>query len=252
MMFYVHKIVWPDVLSIDYCRTPAWVAGLSWRNPYLLMALPAAGLLYALRRRPRWLALAGAFAAGILPVSGLVPFAYQATSTVADRYLYLSMAVVGMASAAVVASKPRSWVIGLFLTLVVLLGVRSYDQCRKWKNTETIMGHTLQYFPCSFRANLNYGIALMSRGEFAAAVPFYEAARQLRPDDPLPYYNLGLTYAATGDDARCDQMYLKLAAMDQAKAERLKQAAAEFKSIAGPGASGSIPDGVHVERESQP
>jgi hypothetical protein len=252
VLFYARKIVWPGVLAIDYCRTPAFVAGLSWRNPYLLMAIPAAALVYALRRRPRWLAMGGAFIAGILPVAGLVPFAYQETSTVADRYLYLSMAVIAMASSAVIAGKPRPWVIGLFAALVVFLGAGSYGQCRKWKNTESVMGHTLRYYPCSYRANLNYGIALMSRGDFAGAMPFYEAAGRLKPDDPLSYYNLGLACAAAGDDDRCRQLWRTLETMDKAKADRLKQAAAEFKTLGRPEGVAPVPDGGGRTERRQP
>jgi len=164
VMFYVYKVFWPYVLTVDYGRTPAYVVGLSWRNPYLLLVLFAAGLVYRFRHRKQWLALGCAFVAGILPVSGLLPFAHQETSTVADRYLYLSMVVIAVASAAIIVGKMRLPVISLCILLVVMSGGRSFYQCSHWKNTESIMGYTLQHYPRSFRANLDYGIALMSRG----------------------------------------------------------------------------------------
>jgi hypothetical protein len=233
VMFYIHKIFWPNILAIDYCRTPVYVSDRSWFNPYLLLMMPVAGFAYRFRRRPQWLSLGCAFVAGILPVSGLLPFANQQASTVADRYLYLPMAIaaVAVAVAAIIIRKPRPWIISLFFLLLVFLGARSFYQCRAWKNTESIMGHTLQYYPCSFRANLNYGIALMSKGDFTRAIPFFENARRLKPDDPLPYYNMGLAYAGTGDGGLYEQQYQKLTTMDKAKAGRLKQAAALFEKL---------------------
>jgi len=238
LMFYLHKIVWPGTLAIDYCRTPARVAALSWKNPYVWASLPLLAAVCRLRRQPRLLALGAAFLAGILPVSGVLPFAYQQTSTVADRYLYLSMAVVGLAVAAVVVYRPRPWVVLLSVVLVLTLGLKSFDQCRVWKNTETIMGHTLRYYPCSFRANLNYGIALMSRGELVGSIPYLSAAQRLRPNDPLSYYNLGIVYAGIANKPLYERQYQKLSTMDRSKAARLKRAAAVFAALPSAGNGG--------------
>lgn len=231
VMFYLHKIVWPDILAVDYCRTPAFVKGLSWQNPHLWLWLPLAGMAWALRRRPQWLALGCAFLAGILPVSGLLPFGFQATSTVADRYLYLSMMVVGLAAAALVINRPKPAVLACCLLLVAMAGIKSFYQARHWEDTAAIMKHTLRYYPCSFTAHLNCGIALMSRGDFTGAIPCFKAARNLKPDDPLTYYNLGVAYAGIGDNASYKRQYKKLRAMNTDKAARLKQAALAFEAF---------------------
>ncbi len=55
-------------------------------------ALGLAAWLWYQRTRVPWLvSTAGVFVAGLLPVLGLVPFAFQAYSTVADRYVYIAM-----------------------------------------------------------------------------------------------------------------------------------------------------------------
>ena len=230
-MFYIHKIFWPDILVIDYCRPPAYVKGLSWTNLNLWLWLPVMGIAWGFRHRPQWLALGCAFLAGMLPVSGLVPFGFQMTSTVADRYLYLSMIVVALAASALVIRRPKPTVLIFCLLLVTVAGVRSFYQCRQWKTTASIMKHTLAYYPCSFRANLNYGIALTARGDFRQAIPFYKKARRLRPDDPLPYYNLGVAYAGIGDNVSYKRQYERLRAIDKEKAARLEQAALAFEAL---------------------
>ena len=239
VMFYIFQIIWPNVLSIDYCRTPAYVVGLSWHNPYLWLWLPLLGIAWRLRYRPQWLVLGCAFLAGILPVSGLLPFGFQLTSTVADRYLYFSMMVVTLALSALVVKNPKPAIWALCFLLVTAAGVRSFYQCRHWKNTAAIMKHTLAYYPCSFRANLNYGIALTSRGDFRQAIPFYKTAQRLRPDDPLPYYNLGVAYAGINDKASYKRQYKKLSVMDKEKAVRLEAAAEAFEALYTSGKAGS-------------
>lgn len=231
MMFYLHKIIWPDILAIDYCRTPAYVVSLSWRNPYWLMILPAAGLVYWLRNWKPWLALGAAFLAGIMPVSGLLPFVYQETSTVADRYLYLSMAAVAVMAAAIIIERQRSLVISLCILLLIILGTRSFYQCRAWHDDAAIMQHTLRHYPDSFRANLNYGIALASREDFVQAISYYQRARRLKPDSPLPYYHLGLVYAGQGDNRLYEREYEKVSSMNKAMAAKLKRAAEVFEKL---------------------
>jgi len=248
MMFYAHKIFWPDILAIDYCRTPAYVIGLSCRNPYWLMLAPVIAMVWYIRRRGHWLALGFAFVAGILPVSGLLPFAFQGTSTVADRYLYLPMLVMAVITAAIIMEKPRPLIFSLFIMLVIFLGVKSFNQCREWKNTETVMGHALRYYPRSFRANLNYGIALAGRGDFERAISHFKTARRLKPDDPLPYYHLGLAYAGTGDYGLYERYYEKVMAMDREKAARLQRAAELFKGL---NRSGTVNDLVGENRGEQ-
>ncbi len=239
VMFYAHKILWPNVLIIDYGRTPAYVTGKMWQNLYLWMALPVAGLVWGLRRRPQWVALGLAFVAGLLPVSGLLPFGFQVTSTVADRYLYMSMAVIGVMAAAVLMIKPRPLMVGLCFILVISSGVKSFYQCRQWKDTATIMGHTLEHNPDSFLANLNYGIALMCQGTFKPSIPFYQKALRLRPDSVLAYYNLGLAYIGTGDKASYEHLYQKVYTMDKQKAAKLVKAARVYEKM---NASGTMND----------
>ncbi|MFP4039373.1 MAG: hypothetical protein ACOCPQ_02115 [Desulfosudaceae bacterium] len=229
--FYVYKLIWPAIMLIDYGRTPARVLQLGWGNPFWLMAPVLAGLLYLAENRRRWLLVAAIFAAGLLPVSGLLPFAFQRTSTVADRYVYLAMMAAGLAAAELVYGRQQRLIFGLCLVLVLAWGVKSSYQCRLWHNTGRIMEYTLRYNPDSFRANLNYGIALADRAEFARALSYYQKARRLRPDDPVPRFNLGVAYAGLGRTALWRQQYEYLENRDPAKAERLARAAARFEAL---------------------
>jgi hypothetical protein len=85
--FYLFKTLLPINLCVDYGRTPTLVMSHAWG--YLAWVVPVALLVGAyLNRHQRpntWLGVV-LFVAFLLPTLGLVPFAYQAYSTVADRF----------------------------------------------------------------------------------------------------------------------------------------------------------------------
>lgn len=90
--FYLQKMLWPNPLSGNYAHTPEKVLGdpvnLAMAALTLLVAVVLAGIAW--RRDRRWLIL-GVWALLLLPVSGLVPFAFEFISGVADHYNYLAM-----------------------------------------------------------------------------------------------------------------------------------------------------------------
>jgi hypothetical protein len=92
LAFYLYKTFVPIDLCVDYGRTPPWVMSHAWG--YVAWAIPVGLLVVCYRYRERrpltWLG-ALMFVTFLLPTLGLVPFAYQAYSTVADRYAYLAL-----------------------------------------------------------------------------------------------------------------------------------------------------------------
>ncbi|HEX4510477.1 MAG TPA: hypothetical protein VH328_10370, partial [Burkholderiaceae bacterium] len=103
LAFYVLKTVLPIDLGVDYGRTPASVMAHGWS--YLVWLLPGSLLAVAFVNRQRrpltWLGLL-MFVCFLLPTSGLMPFSFQAYSTVADRYAYLALLGVGLVVADVI------------------------------------------------------------------------------------------------------------------------------------------------------
>jgi hypothetical protein len=148
--FYLCKLLIPIHLSFDYGRTPlamlhhpmlhsqlywTWIfpavlALIAWR---LLRPLPAVAVLI--------------FFLGLLPILGLIPFAYQYFSTVADRYVYLSMLGVAMAAAWALANRGSriTWCIAGAI-LIALMSL-SFIQAGVWKDTDTLYAHALALNP---------------------------------------------------------------------------------------------------------
>ena len=90
--FYLYKLVFPFSLAVSYARSPEYVMGQWWF--YIIWIIPVStgfGFWYFRKKEPLLVLAFLIFILGFLPVSGLVEFAFQDWSTVADRYLYLSM-----------------------------------------------------------------------------------------------------------------------------------------------------------------
>jgi hypothetical protein len=83
------------------------------------------------------------FVLGVLPVLGLKTFAYQYYTTVADRYVYLSMLGVALAIGwwidrhRSLAVKIATWAV------IVVLGSLSFVQAGRWTDTETLYSYSL-------------------------------------------------------------------------------------------------------------
>lgn len=176
LWFYLRKLAWPAALAPDYGRMPA----LQVRSPWLFAAwIPAGALAWAAWRKGGVLACAfGVFAAGLLPVLGLAPFHHQLISTVADRYLYLSMLGPALALAWLVTGPLAP---GLAAAGLVALGALSFRQAAFWRDTGTIFERTLEVNPASASALMNLGYGLGKAGDYPRAMALYARLMALRP-----------------------------------------------------------------------
>jgi tetratricopeptide (TPR) repeat protein len=194
LAFYLEKLVWPVQLGPDYGRTPQVVLAQGWRTlAELLLGVGLVGLgLWRQRNtwNKLWLAT-GVFVAGTLPVLGIVPFVFQAYSTVADRYVYIAMLGPALGVGAAVQWLQSQWrVRAVGILVFALLGWCSAAQVRVWQNTETLFAHTLRVNPRSTLAHNNLGLTIAQQGRFAEAVEHFQMALTLKPNATEAHYNL--------------------------------------------------------------
>jgi tetratricopeptide (TPR) repeat protein len=204
--FYLGKIFWPCRLAMDYGRYPLHVLQ-SGMEPYFagLVPIATAVLLWLGRRRAPGLWMAGAlFLAGVLPVIGLVPYYFQATSTVADRYMYLALIGPAFGFAWLLSRVPRRLLYPAGLGCVVLLGVlafRTEAQDRVWRNSESLYRQAVDINPMSFTAHDNLGIMLAEQKRYADAFIVLRETVSKWPQDPGPREDLAR--------ALCNDGYVK-------------------------------------------
>ncbi len=182
--FYLCKLVWPWPLLIDYGRRPAMVAAAGPAVPHLAALALVVILVIALWNRHR--AFAGAiavFVAGMALVLGLVPFDFQAFSTVADRYAYLSMLGVAIAVAAILSRVRQRAVQVVAAAAILAFSLVSVRQIGLWSDDDTLAGYTMKHNPTSLAAHMILACSTEHRGDLATAEAIYRDGLVTFPDD---------------------------------------------------------------------
>lgn len=221
LAFYLGKLFAPIGLTIEYGRTPASVLTHSWGKLTWLAPAAVAALGFVGRRRYPWL-VAGALISVcvLLPVLGLVPFAYQHYSTVADRYVYLAMLGPALIVARLIAEidflstvKGRVAIGVASVALAACAGL-TFQQVRHWDNSSSLFRYAVRMNPTSYGLRTNYGISLDDNGKFDAAIDQYTAAVQLDPDEPEAYQSMGMSLLHEGKDKDAESWFRKELAID--------------------------------------
>lgn len=196
--FYVGKLFWPATLGPDYGRMLASIL-TSPRVSFTLLTPVVLGVAVYLGRHKCWLP-AGLliFALALLPVLGFLPFTFQKTSTVADRYMYLAMLGPALLMAMGWELLPARTARFVLLILLAGLAARSTVQVRAWQNSFTLNNLALQVNPASTIAYNNLGAAHDKVGNFQEAQEAYLRAIAIDPFSPDAYHNLGSLYTRVG------------------------------------------------------
>jgi hypothetical protein len=198
--FYASKVVVPLDLVPDYgVRSGDLLQG---GGPWLAVLVVAATVALAIRvRRGRFRVLGAAvlfFVVASLPTAGLVPFAFQQFSTVADHYAQLAMFGVAMATAWAAANWPIRWVGAIILPVLCACAVLNLRQQGWWRDTEALYTHELAVNPDSYLAHANYGAYLHARGDWPQAEREYRQAIEVHPQVMFPRANLVKLLAIQG------------------------------------------------------
>jgi tetratricopeptide (TPR) repeat protein len=207
----------PLDLGVEYGRTPQAALSDGWG--YVAWALPVGlfGLCFS-RRRRHAIAWLGAllFGAFLLPTLGLIPFSFQAHSTVADRYAYLPMLGMGLVVADVVATVPSVLVTRAASAVILLFAVRAFDQTSHWLDNVAFLRHTLEVNPNVAFAQNNLGTILLKEQRIDEAIRHFDKALELGAGHALAQNNLGLALVAEGRLAEAEPHFQKAVELDPA------------------------------------
>ena len=207
LAFYLFKISVPIDLGVDYGRTPH--AALSHAWGYLTWAIPVALLVLAFRNRLRrpftWLG-ALLFVTFLLPTLGLAPFAYQAYSTVADRYVYLALLGVGLMVADTFDHlNARRHGVLCAATVLIALAALSFNQSGTWLTSADFLHHALDVNPAAAFAYNNLGDVALANGDLPAALADYQACLEHDPTHAKVRINLAEVYTALNRPAEAER-----------------------------------------------
>jgi protein O-mannosyl-transferase len=197
--FYLAKLIWPVNLAFIY---PRWnVSQTAWWQ-YLFPAavlLLLGGLIWWRWRGP----LAGLlfFIGTLFPALGffnVYPFRY---SLVADHFLYLaSLGPLTLAAVLLDKFAGRSGAAKTvtYGSVLLLLGVLTWRQCRNYADSETLWRATLKSTPTSTIAGNNLSHALLDKGQWDASIVLSQEVLAGNPGDPVARNNLGFALLEKG------------------------------------------------------
>ena len=204
-VFYPAKFVLPVRLSPMY-ELPARIDLVSW--PFLPALLGVAGVTAVLvLERTRWpggLAAWTYSALMVLPVSGVV---HAGSQLVNDRYSYLSGIGFAMLAGAGVVGVLRlrergratmttvSALVGGAALVVLTLSFAAWTQTQVWRDSETLWRWAVEMDPACSLCHGNLGSAItgaeLGLARLDEAEVHLRRAIELRPDNPIPHFNLG-------------------------------------------------------------
>jgi tetratricopeptide (TPR) repeat protein len=198
LWFYLGKLVWPVDLAFSY---PRWT--ISVANPldyvWLLATAALAAVIYFARRRlgrgPE-VALVY-FAATLSPMLGFIMLYTFRYSFVADHYQYmasigpLTLAAAGLTIGAKFLGRQR-FVLepALWTAFLASLGFLTWQQCKMYRDSDTLWQTTIATNPQSWMAYNNIAISLLQKGKTDEAIAHYNKALELDPNYGEGHYNL--------------------------------------------------------------
>jgi len=196
------------ILPFDLSIARPVRSAYAWRG-WVLTVLAALALVWRLRSNERSARIAGWIgAAWLFIVVSVGPSAVVAVimDTVSDRYAHVAWLGPCLAGAALghelesspTTSRRRHAVLG-FAGLWACMGLAiAWLQVPIWRNNDALYRHALAVEPESGQANYRVGYLYAQRGDFPAAIPYFERALAISPSDGRAHNNLGVSYLNLG------------------------------------------------------
>jgi protein O-mannosyl-transferase len=137
----------------------------------------------------------------LVPVIGIIQVGHQAY---ADRYSYITLTGIfilcvwgagDFVNKYTLFKKPAQVITVLIL---LTLSILTYQQCKLWKNSETLFKHALKCIPSNYLAFNNLGDILLTQGRTDEAIECFKKALILRPSYGLAHFNLGFLLSKKG------------------------------------------------------
>lgn len=182
LTFYLHKLVWPVHLGVDYGRIPQTVIAKGWISSAWIVPVAVVATAWLARRRAPALATALAiFVIALAPVLGLIAFDFQAYSTVADHYMYLAMLGPALAAAWVATRIPGRITPSSIAIIVIALALLARRQTSHWIDPPAIYAQALEVNPRSWAAHAQLASHFGARGDYATALEHAQQAAAINP-----------------------------------------------------------------------
>ena len=138
------------------------------------------------------------FFIGLLPVMGFILFRFQNLSLVADRYTYLSIFGISYSISHMKIEYYNRFYFFVFICLSMLM-IKTSEQIKIWKNTETLLKNIIKINDQSFLAHNNLGLISRNSKDYHTAIKHFSKAIKSKQRPVLGYYNRAITKMKMND-----------------------------------------------------
>jgi Tfp pilus assembly protein PilF len=207
---YVWKAFWPTRLALYYPhpldRLEDWQLALA-----AVFLVAVSWIAWRERASHRYLITGWLFYLGtMVPVIGIVQVGDQA---MADRYAYVPligvfvMAVWAAADLSDRKAVPFSWRAAAAALVVAFFSFLTWRQLGYWHTNSELWTHTLEVTDHNPMAEAMLAYALRSDGRIEDALPHFQKAADLQPDEAIRRADLGAALGETGQTREAIQQY---------------------------------------------
>jgi len=193
---YLLLMFWPNDLAVYYPLAPMGIP--AWQTigaAFLLIGITAL-CLFQRRIRPYlimgWLWFLGT----LVPVIGLVQVGGQ---IMADRYFYIPSIGLFIALAFGLADIAKNWRVAPSLSagiaggVLLILATLTNAQIQRWRDSFTLLEHTLAVTPPNLHIEHNLGLAMGATGRYNEAAAHFEKTLQIDPNFYDGLVGMGVT-----------------------------------------------------------
>jgi Flp pilus assembly protein TadD len=196
-LVYLGKMFVPMDLAVFYPlpdHYPVWRIGLA-----LVALVTITAIVIGQTPKRPWALFGWLWYIGTLvPVIGIVQVGNQAF---ADRYTYIPLIGIFIMVAWLAAEGYShcgkgmlAVIVGAVIVWLAMFSILTVRQVSLWKDSYTLFGHTLKVTHDNYPAHCLYGVALLSRGQYAAALNHFHEAATIKPAEVRVHVNYGLAY----------------------------------------------------------
>lgn len=165
---------------------PALYYGVCLLGGFVVLAL-----IWKFRKKPILIFGFSWILAFLLPVLGFIPFAYQAISTTADHYMYLSMVGVSLWFSYGLVRIRLSQMNVIAALILILFAARASARAWIWKNDLSFYTAWREDNPTSHKGWSGLAELAYLQGNFVEAERMFREALKLNPNDSTSVANLG-------------------------------------------------------------
>jgi Flp pilus assembly protein TadD len=202
-LVYLAKTIWPFDLATPYPDIHPWPFTIVAAGTLLLLGISIGSFVTRLGFPyvfTGWFWFLGM----LVPVIGLVQVGAQ---SMADRYTYLPLIgifiLVVWGSVEVLAKLRLPKTVGVIIAALILCAcaARTMDQFHYWRDSESLLTHTIAVSKNNWIAEYNLGWELEHHGKPDEALSHYRAAATIQPNDADSEGNLGFLLGKKKDYA---------------------------------------------------